>query len=59
LNVLTIQTFKGTNPVAAVVVFTNAKPDKKEYRHFNIRTVEGPDDFASMYEIVTAATSAD
>ena len=44
---------QGTNPVAAVVVFTNAKPDKKEYRHFNIRTVEGPDDFASMYEIVT------
>lgn len=44
---------QGTSPVAAVVVFTNAKPDKKEYRHFNIRTVEGPDDFASMYEIVT------
>jgi len=44
---------QGTNPVAAVVVFSNAKPDKKEYRHFNIRTVEGPDDFASMYEIVT------
>ena len=44
---------QGSNPVAAVVVFTNAKPDKKEYRHFNIRTVEGPDDFASMYEIVT------
>lgn len=44
---------QGTNPVAAVVVFTKAKPDKKEYRHFNIRTVEGPDDFASMYEIVT------
>lgn len=44
---------QGTNPVAAVVVFTNARPDKKEYRHFNIRTVEGPDDFASMYEIVT------
>lgn len=44
---------QGSNPVAAVVVFTNARPDKKEYRHFNIRTVEGPDDFASMYEIVT------
>jgi len=44
---------QGTNAVAAVVVFTNAKPDKKEYRHFNIRTVEGPDDFGSMYEIVT------
>ncbi|NLN95766.1 MAG: excinuclease ABC subunit UvrC [Bacteroidales bacterium] len=44
---------QGSNPVAAVVVFSNAKPDKKEYRHFNIRTVEGPDDFASMYEIVT------
>jgi excinuclease ABC subunit C len=43
---------QGTNPVAAVVVFTKVRPDKKEYRHFNIRTVEGPDDFASMYEIV-------
>ncbi len=43
---------QGTNPVAACVVFKNAKPDKAEYRHFNIKTVEGPDDFASMYEVV-------
>ena len=43
---------QGAYPVAAMVVFTNAKPDKKEYRHFNIRTVEGPDDFASMEEII-------
>lgn len=43
---------QGTNPVAACVVFKNAKPAKKEYRHFNIKTVEGPDDFASMEEVV-------
>ncbi|MDR1898359.1 MAG: excinuclease ABC subunit UvrC [Prevotellaceae bacterium] len=43
---------QGTNPVAACVVFVNAKPAKKEYRHFNIKTVEGPDDFASMKEVV-------
>ena len=43
---------QGTNPVAACVVFKNAKPAKRDYRHFNIKTVEGPDDFASMYEIV-------
>lgn len=43
---------QGTNPVAACVVFRNAKPSKKEYRHFNIKTVEGPDDFASMEEVV-------
>lgn len=43
---------QGTNAVAACVVFRNAKPSKKEYRHFNIQTVEGPDDFASMREIV-------
>jgi len=42
----------GTNPVAACVVFRNAKPSKKEYRHFNIKTVVGPDDFSSMEEIV-------
>lgn len=42
----------GTNPVAACVVFKNAKPSKKEYRHFNIKTVLGPDDFSSMEEIV-------
>jgi len=38
--------------VAACVVFKNAKPAKKEYRHFNIKTVEGPNDFASMEEVV-------
>jgi len=43
---------QGTNPVAACVVFKQAKPAKKEYRHFNIKTVEGPDDFSSMKEIV-------
>ena len=43
---------QGTNPVAACVVFKNAKPSKKDYRHFNIKTVEGPDDFASMEEVV-------
>jgi excinuclease ABC subunit C len=43
---------QGTNPVAACVVFKNAKPAKSEYRHFNIKTVEGPNDFASMEEIV-------
>ena len=41
---------QGTHPVAACVVFKNGKPSKKEYRHFNIKTVEGPDDFASMTE---------
>lgn len=44
--------FQGTNAVAACVVFKNAKPAKKEYRHFNIKTVVGPDDFASMEEVV-------
>ena len=44
--------FQGCNPVAACVVFKNAKPSKKEYRHYNIKTVEGPDDFASMEEVV-------
>lgn len=44
--------FHGTNAVAACVVFKNAKPSKKDYRHFNIKTVEGPDDFASMEEVV-------
>jgi excinuclease ABC subunit C len=42
----------GTNPVAACVVFRNARPSKNEYRHFNIKTVVGPDDFSSMEEIV-------
>ncbi|WP_075340507.1 excinuclease ABC subunit UvrC [Tenacibaculum agarivorans] len=43
---------QGTHPVAACVVFKDGKPNKKEYRHFNIKTVEGPDDFASMEEVV-------
>jgi excinuclease ABC subunit C len=43
---------QGSNPVAACVVFKNAKPFKKEYRHYNIKTVEGPNDFASMEEVV-------
>ena len=43
----------GAHPVAACVVFRNAKPSKKEYRHFNIKTVEGPDDYASMREVLT------
>ena len=43
---------QGTNPVAACVVFKNAKPSTKEYRHYNIKTVEGPDDYASMEEVV-------
>lgn len=43
---------QGSNPVAACVVFKNAKPSKKDYRHFHIKTVEGPNDFASMTEVV-------
>ena len=43
---------QGTNPVAACVVFKDGKPSKKDYRHFNIKTVTGPDDFASMEEVV-------
>lgn len=43
---------QGTNPVAACVVFKNGKPSKRDYRKFNIKTVEGPDDFASMEEVV-------
>ncbi len=43
---------QGTNPVAACVVFKDGKPSKKDYRHFNIKTVEGPNDFASMEEVV-------
>ncbi|MAP54238.1 excinuclease ABC subunit UvrC [Altibacter sp.] len=43
---------QGSHPVAACVVFKNGKPSKKEYRKFNIKTVEGPDDFASMEEVV-------
>lgn len=44
---------QGTNPVASCVVFKYGKPSKKDYRHFNIKTVEGPDDFASMKEVLT------
>lgn len=44
--------FQGTNAVAACVVFKNGKPSKKDYRNFNIKTVEGPNDFASMEEII-------
>ena len=44
---------QGTNPVASCVVFRNAKPSKKDYRHFCIKTVVGPDDFASMKEVLT------
>lgn len=43
---------QGTNPVSACVVFTNGKPNKREYRHYNIKSVEGPDDYASMREVV-------
>jgi excinuclease ABC subunit C len=43
---------QGTHPVAACVVFKNGKPSKKDYRHFNIRTVVGPDDYASMEEVI-------
>ncbi|NQV51805.1 MAG: excinuclease ABC subunit C [Flavobacteriales bacterium] len=44
--------FHGSFPVAACVVFKDAKPSKQDYRHFNIKTVEGPDDFASMEEVI-------
>ena len=44
---------QGTNPVASCVVFRDGKPSKSDYRHFNIKTVEGPDDFASMKEVLT------
>ena len=43
---------QGTHPVAACVVFKDGKPTKKEYRHYSIKTVDGPDDFASMEEVV-------
>ena len=45
--------FQGDNPVASMVCFRNARPSKKDYRHYHIKTVIGPDDFASMYEIVS------
>ena len=44
---------QGSNPVASCVVFRNGKPCKRDYRHFNIKTVVGPDDFASMREVLT------
>lgn len=44
---------QGSNPVASCVVFRNARPSKRDYRHFNIKTVEGPNDFASMKEVLT------
>ena len=44
---------QGSNPVSACVVFRNAKPSKRDYRHFLIKTVEGPNDFASMKEVLT------
>jgi len=44
---------QGTNAVSAMVCFLDAAPAKKEYRHFNVKTVEGPDDFATMFEVVT------
>ncbi|WP_217362318.1 excinuclease ABC subunit UvrC [Cohnella herbarum] len=43
---------QGTNPVSAMIVFTNGKPDKKEYRKYNVKTVQGPDDYESMREVV-------
>ncbi len=43
---------QGSYPVAAMVCFRDAKPSKKDYRHYNIKTVEGPDDFASMEEVI-------
>jgi len=43
---------QGTNPTSSCVVFKNAKPSKKDYRHFKVKTVEGPNDFASMEEVV-------
>ena len=47
---------QGTNPVASCVVFKNAKPSKRDYRHFNVKTVIGPDDFASMQEIAAVSS---
>ncbi|WP_410222266.1 excinuclease ABC subunit UvrC [Pedobacter sp.] len=44
--------FQGKYPVSAIVVFKNARPSKKDYRHFNVKTVEGPNDFATMQEAV-------
>jgi excinuclease ABC subunit C len=44
---------QGAFPVSSCVVFKNARPSKRDYRHFNVKTVEGPDDFATMYEVIT------
>jgi len=44
--------FQGDNAVSAMVCFINGRPDKNEYRHYNIKTVKGPDDFASMEEVI-------
>jgi excinuclease ABC subunit C len=43
---------QGTNPVSAMTVFRDGKPSKKDYRHFNVKTVVGPDDFATMEEVI-------
>lgn len=45
--------FQGDNPVASMVCFKNGRPSKKDYRHYNIKTVVGPNDFESMYEVVS------
>lgn len=45
--------FQGTDAVSAMVCFKNAKPSKKDYRHYNVKTVQGPNDFATMYEVIT------
>ncbi len=45
--------FQGAYPVSAMVCFKDGKPSKKDYRHYNVQTVEGPDDFATMYEVIT------
>lgn len=45
--------FQGTYPVSAMVCFIDAKPAKKEYRHYKVKTVVGPDDFATMHEVIT------
>ena len=44
---------QGTNPVGSMVAFTDGEPDKARYRKFQVKTVEGPDDFASMYEVLS------
>ena len=49
---------QGSDPVAGCVVFIKGKPSKKDYRKYNIKTVEGPDDYASMKEVVKRVISA-